>query len=249
MPSDIRRKKTLGTTSSQRLIGGILVEITKRYRQKNLYVRVRSPEGKVIVSAPSHFPDERINSYVLQKLPLIKAAQQRMRMDFLHTYREYISGETHYLWGKPYTLEVVTEGRRYHIQKESSKLKFTVPHGATRTSKERALKALYRQELNSVLSEITRSIEEKMRLYAHEYRIKNMKTRWGTCNIDKKRIWVNLQLAKKPIECLVFIITHELAHLVEKKHNERFHALVERYYPNWREAKEILNASPFATSF
>jgi predicted metal-dependent hydrolase len=243
MPSARNRKKASSTTSSQRLIGGILVEITKRRRQKNLYVRVHPPEGKVTVSAPSHFPDESINSFVLQKLPMIKAAQQRIRSEFRHAHREFISGETHYLWGKPYTLEVVTEGHRYHIQKESSKLIFTVPQDATMATKELAFNAWDRQELKSVLPKVARSIEEKMGLYAHEYRIKNMKTRWGTCNVEKKRIWINLQLAKKPVECLVYIITHELAHLVENKHNERFHALVERHYPNWREAKKILNAS------
>lgn len=249
MPTGRTKKKTTGTTSSQRLIGGILVEITRKHRQKNLYVKVRPPEGKVTVSAPSHFSDERINSFVMQKLSMIKAAQQRIRSDFQHAHREYITGETHYLWGKPYTLEVVTEGCRYLVQKESSKLTFTVPQGATRASKEHAFNAWYRQELYSVLPKVAQSIEKKMRLYAHEYRIKNMKTRWGTCNIDKKRIWVNLQLAKKPVECLAFIITHELAHLVEKNHNERFHALVERHYPNWREAKEILNAPLFTTCF
>lgn len=227
------------------MIGGIPVEITKKNRLKNLYVRVHPPEGKVTVSAPLHCPDEKIDSLVLRKLPRIKAARQRIRLEFQQAYRDYISGETHYLWGKPYTLEVIHEGNRYRIQKESSKLIFTVPHDATRESKERAFNAWCREELKSVLPEITRIIEGKMGIYACEYRIKSMKTRWGTCNIEKRRIWVNLQLVKKPTDCLAFIITHELAHFVEKNHNERFHALVERHYPNWNEAKRILNAPPY----
>ncbi|NLZ66621.1 MAG: M48 family metallopeptidase [Clostridiaceae bacterium] len=245
MPPACSRKKTSTTISSLRLIDGLSVEITKRNRQKNLYVRVHPPDGKVTVSAPLHYPDQKIISFVLQKLPRIKASQERIRSEFRHAFREYISGETHYLWGKPYMLEVVTEGRQYLIQEESSKLIFTVPKGATRESKERAFNAWYRQELQNVLPKIAKPIEEKMGLHAHEYRIKNMKTRWGTCNIEKKRIWVNLQLVKKPVACLASIITHELAHLVEKNHNECFYALVERYDSNWKETKKILNTPPY----
>ena len=128
-------------------------------------------------------------------------------------------------------MQVIYEGKQQKIIKTPTKPVMTVPEGTSTEVKEKLFIEWYRQELSRVLD-------------ANEIRIKNMRTRWGTCNIDKRRIWINLQLAKKPVECLEYVVVHELVHLLEKNHTHRFYALVEQYYPTWREAKKLLATMP-----
>lgn len=231
-------------TSNKELIGGIPIEIIKKKNLKNLYIRVNPPEGTVTVSTPSDCPDKEIRLFVLKKIPEITKVRDRMLSQARQTEREYVSGESHYLWGKPYRLQVVYEGNKYVITKAPNKIILTAPMGSTKDSRERAFNEWYRQELKRVLDGVVSRCEEKTNLHADEYRIKNMRTKWGTCNIDKKRIWINLQLAKKPVECLEYIVIHELVHLIEKNHTHKFHALVEEFYPTWKEAKKLLAEMP-----
>ena len=231
-------------TFNNHLIGGIPVEITRKKNIKNLYIRVAPPQGEVVVSSPNTCTDEEIKFYVLKRLPDIMAARERMKSQIRQSPREYVSGESHYLWGKSYMLQVIKEGKKYIIKQVPNKIIFTVPEDATRESKERTFNEWYRRDLKRVLSNIVKPIEQKIGVSANEYCIKNMKTKWGTCNIEKRRIWINLQLAKKPIECLEYIVTHELLHLIEKNHTHKFYALVEKYYPTWKEAQKKLEQMP-----
>jgi predicted metal-dependent hydrolase len=229
-------------TSGNYLIGGISVAVTRKKNLKKIYLRVHPPEGRVTVNAPSHCPDDEIKILVLKKLPEITAARERMQARARQSRREYVSGEAHYLWGKPYRLEVITgdEKYKYGIEQVADKIILTAPAEATPEVKEQALDEWYRIHLKSVLPDVAEPIEHKMGISANEYRVKNMKTKWGTCNIEKRRIWINLQLAKKPVECLEYIITHELVHLIERYHTPRFHALVEKFYPAWKDAEKKL---------
>lgn len=220
------------------LIGGIEVKITKKSNLKNLYIRVNPPEGNVTLSAPLSYPDDEIRLFVLKRLPEINAVRLRMCSQARQSKREFISGESHYLWGKPYRLDVEVGSNKYGIKKMPNKILFSVPKGASAEHKEKIFNEWYRGELKRVLQDLIPSVEERMNLCANEYRIKDMKTRWGTCNIDKKRIWINLQLAKKPIECLEYVLVHEMVHLLEKNHTHKFHALVAEYYPTWKDAKK-----------
>ena len=231
-------------TSSETIIGGIPIQIIKKKNLKNLYVRINPPEGRVVVSSPNDFPDEEIKLFVLKKIPDITKIRDRMLWQARQSEREYVSGESHYLWGKPYRLQVVYEGNRYQITKMPNKIILIAPKRATKETKEKAFNEWYREELKRVLEGVVSRCEAKTNIRANEYRIKNMRTKWGTCNIDKKRIWVNLQLAKKPVECLEYIVIHELVHLIEKNHTHRFHALVEKFYPTWKVARKLLEELP-----
>lgn len=230
--------------NSEEIIGGVPVKIIKKKNLKNLYVRVNPPEGKVTVSTPSDYPDEEIKLFVLKKMPEITKVRDRMLLQARQTEREYVSGESHYLWGKLYRLQVVCKGNKYIITKAPNKLIFNVPMKSTKESRERAFNEWYRQELKRVLNGVISRCEKKTNIHAEEYKIKNMRTKWGTCNIDKKRIWINLQLAKKPIECLEYVVIHELVHLIEKNHTHTFYALVEEFYPTWKEARKLLTEMP-----
>ena len=124
------------------------------------------------------------------------------------------------------------------------KIVMTVPEDATEDQREKLMTEWYRKEIKRALPAVTKRCEQLMSLHADEYRVKNMKTKWGTCNISERRIWINLQLVKKAPECLEYVVTHELVHLLERNHTHRFHALVEQFYPTWRDAKKLLEELP-----
>lgn len=226
------------------VVSGLPIEVVRKTNLKNLYIRVIPPDGTITVSTPKELNDEDIKLFVIKKLPEITKVRDRMLAQERQSKREYVSGESHYLWGKPYRLQVIHEGTQYKIVKTPTKIIMTAPEDATTESKERAFIEWYRQELMRVLQSVIERCEKKSGVHANEIRIKNMKTRWGTCNNDKRRIWINLQLAKKPMECLEYVVIHELVHLLEKNHTHRFHALVEEFYPTWREAKKLLITMP-----
>ena len=230
--------------NTELIVGGIKVEVLRKANLKNLYIQVAPPDGKVIVKSPVSVKEDEIRLHLLKKLPEITKTRDRMISQLRQTKREFVSGEAHYIWGKPYRLQVIYEGKKIKVEKIPNKLILTVPEGTSSESRERIITEWYRQELRRVLNSVVLRCEKKTGLHADEYRIKNMRTKWGTCNIDKRRIWINLQLAKKPVECLEYVVTHELVHLVEKNHTNRFHALVSEYYPTWQEAKKILNTMP-----
>lgn len=225
-------------------IGGLPVEVIRKRNLKNLYIRVHPPGGNVTVSAPLEQTLDDVRLFVLKKLPEIIKVRERMLAQDRQSKREYVSGESHYLWGKPYRLQVIYEGTKRSIVKAPSKIIMTVPEGTDEKTRESLLTEWYRQELKRVLESVVIGCEKKTGVHANEFRIKNMKTRWGTCNIEKRRIWVNLQLVKKPVECLEYVVIHELVHLLERNHTHRFHALVEEYCPTWREAKKLLVTMP-----
>lgn len=227
-----------------KVIGGIEVEIIKKKNLKNLYIRVNPPLGKVVISAPVLCSDDEIRSFVLKKMPEINRVREKFKSQPRLSEREYVSGESYYLWGNPYRLEVVYGAKKTSVRKTTNKIILEVPNNTDLEKRRFALTEWYRSELKRVLDIISVKCEKRTDLKASEYLVKNMKTRWGTCNIDKRRIWINLQLVKKPMECLEYVLIHELVHLVEKNHTHRFYALVEQYCPTWKEVRKRLNELP-----
>lgn len=232
------------TNNKTTIIAGIPIIITKKFSLKNLYIRVNPPEGEVTVSAPSDASDNDIRYYVLRKIPEVTKIRNRMLSQLRQTKREFVSGETVYLWGKPYMLQVVFSGHQYHIEQLEHKIVMTAPEGATEESRKRALTEWYRSQMKHILSKLVEQCENRTGVSANTYNIKYMKTRWGSCNIDEKRILLNLQLVKKPMVCLEYVIIHELTHLIEKNHTNRFNALISKFMPNWIEVRQLLNEMP-----
>ena len=160
------------------LIGGLPIEVIRKKNLKNLYVRVNPPEGNVTVSTPMELSNEDIKLFVLKKLPEITKVRDRMLSQERQSKREYVSGESHYLWGKPYRLQVVYEGTQYKVVKSPTKIIMTVPQGTNIDARERLFIEWYRQELKRVLESVIIGCEKKTGIHADEFRIKNMKTRW-----------------------------------------------------------------------
>lgn len=231
-------------SKEQVVIGGIPIEIVRKANLKNMYLRVFPPDGDVRVSCSIEFKDEEIRLFILNKLPEINKVRERMLSQPRQSKREFVSGESYYLWGKPYRLQVVYKGNKYTVAKKPNKILLTVPENTSEEQREKVMTEWYRQEMKRALEGIIASCEKKTGIKADEYRIKNMKTRWGTCNIAKRRVWLNLQLVKKPVICLEYVLIHELTHLVEKNHTHRFYSLVEEFCPSWKEARKLLATMP-----
>lgn len=220
-------------------IAGIPIEVCKK-NIKNMHLYVKPPKGSVTVSAPLSMSDEAIERFVRTKISWIKRQVSKFDNQLRQSEREYISGETLYVWGKQYYLKT-EHGNKNSLVLSGDKAILTVRKESTAEQRENFIREWYRKLLKSEITRLLPKWEKVTGLKAAGWQTKYMTTRWGTCNIKTGKIWLNLQLAKKTPECLEYIILHELVHLTEKNHNERFVSLMDSYMPMWREIKKTLN--------
>jgi len=221
------------------LVSDIIIEVQKK-NIKNMYLSVLPPDGKVRISAPVSTRDELIRNFAISKIGWIKKQIDKFENQRKQIEKEYVSGESHYVWGRRYKMEI-RYNHRNNVEIEGNKLILTVRKSSTIQQREKVMTEWYRKQLKDKLPELVKKWEEIIGVQAESIRVKNMLTRWGTCNVKDKRIWINLQLAKKPIECLEYIIVHELVHLLEKSHNSVFKGYMDKFLPDWRITKKILN--------
>ena len=221
------------------IISGVPIEVCKK-NIKNMHLYVKPPSGKVMVSAPHLMSDEAIERFVRTKTSWIKKQVAKFNDQLRQSEREYISGETLYVWGKQYYLQVEFSNKNSLIL-SGDKAVLTVRKESTAVQRENFVREWYRELLKAEITRLLPKWEKTTGLKAVAWQTKYMTTRWGTCNVKTQKIWFNLQLAKKTPECLEYIILHELIHLVEKTHNERFVSLMDKYMPMWREVKATLN--------
>lgn len=221
-------------------IGNVRIAVTKK-NIKNMYIRVLPPGGTVQITAPYSASDDAIRMFAVSRISWIKKQKQDFEEQARQTKRQYVTGESYYVWGRRYRLDVQYSNIRNAVFLTGGRFILQVRSESTPEQREHVLNDWYREQLKSKLPEVIRKCEQIVGVHASEWRIKNMRTKWGTCNIDKKRIWLNLQLAKKTPECLDYVVTHELVHLLERSHNERFQKYMDAFYPNWRVVRESLN--------
>ena len=225
-------------------VSGIQVEVVRK-AIKNLHLGVYPPEGRVRIAAPLRLDDEAVRLAVVGRLGWIRRQQQRFRDQARQGQREMVTGETHYVWGRKYRLEVVEQWGRQKVERATGRrLRLIVNPGANRARRERVLNEWYRSELKARIPALIEKWAPKLGVQVAFWGVKRMRTRWGTCNPDSRRIWINLELAKKPPECLEYIVVHELVHLLERHHNERFRQLMDRHLPQWRAWRELLQSAP-----
>ncbi len=229
------------------IIAGIDVEINRK-SIKNIHLSVLPPNGHVRLSVPSGTSEHAIRLAIINKLGWIKQQQADFAAQSRQTVREMVSGESHYLWGHRYRLDVVVRQGRHSIKvKNAERLELTITTPNTSTdSRVKLLNQFYRREVRNALEKLLPLWEQKIGVQADNIGVKKMKTKWGSCNIQAKRLWINSELAKKPAECLEYILVHELIHLLERHHNERFKHLMDKFMPNWRERRNLLNSLPLA---
>lgn len=224
------------------IIDDIEIEVIKK-NIKNIYLSVQSPNGQVKISAPKKITDDRIRSFAVSKLSWIKKQQAKFENQERIPEKEYISGESHYYFGQPYLLNVIYQnsGKSKVEIRNKKYMDLYVKEGSSKEKKSDIMKEWYRKELKDTIPSMIGKWEKIMDLTVSEWGVKQMKTRWGTCNPNARRIWLNLELAKRPLHCLEYIIVHEMAHLIERGHGHKFKAIMDKYYPNWRNVKAELN--------
>ncbi len=221
-------------------IQGIPIEIIKK-NIKNMHLYVQPPDGKVQVSAPKHLSDESILMFVRTKIGWIKKQRIKFENQPRQTERQYVSGESFYVLGKQYFLQVEYSYKGNSLVLSGDKAILTVRKESTPIQRETFVREWYREILKAEIEKYLPKWEKKTGLYCDSWQTKYMTTRWGTCNVNTKKLWFNLQLAKKPIECIEYIILHELAHLKVKNHGDDFIAILDSNMPYWRETKKKLN--------
>lgn len=211
---------------------------------KNLHLGVYPPEGRVRVAAPLAVSDEAVRRAVIGKLGWIKRQQANFRAQPRQGKREMIDGESHYFQGQRYRLRIVESTARPNVLLNKSRLELHIQPEASQEVRERLLQQWYRARLKELVLPLLDKWQPVVGVQASHWGIRRMKTKWGSCNIEASRIWLNLELAKKPVQCIEYILVHELVHLRERHHNDRFRALMSENIPQWQTLRDELNHAP-----
>jgi predicted metal-dependent hydrolase len=233
------------TGTSQLSVGGIDAEIIRK-DIKNLYLRVRPPDGLVRVSVPLYMDDDAVRLALVARLGWIRKKQRLFQESTRQMEREMVSGESHYFRGKRYRLKVEVHDAPPRIAVNSEYLEMSVRPGTDRDAREKFLNDWYRQHVKVQIQVLVGKWEPKMGISVADWGVKRMKTRWGSCNTQARRIWLNSELAKKPPGCLEYVLVHEMAHLLERGHGDRFISLMDRFLPEWRLRQADLDSHPLA---
>jgi predicted metal-dependent hydrolase len=227
-------------------VGGIPVEVVRK-PIKNLHVSVHPPDGRVRVSAPWLLDDDAVRLAVISKLSWIRRHQRAFAEQPRQSQREMVSGESHYFMGRRYRLNVLEHSGPSRVSiNGNSELRMQVRPGADRDKRESVLTEWYRRQLKALIPDLIAEWQPALGVEVADWGVKKMKTKWGSCNTRDRRVWLNLELAKKPPRCLEYVLVHELVHLLESHHNDRFKALMDQFMPQWRLYRDELNQAPLA---
>ncbi len=223
-------------------IASLEIDIVRK-NIKNLYIKVHPPDGQVQVVCPQKLDDAVIQQFVDSKIDWIGKKRAKFKTQ-PRSPQQYITGESYFFKGDRYLLNVIYHQAAPQVIIEGDKLNLYVRYGSITEQREQALTNWYRQQLKAELPDLIAKWEKAIGVKINAWGVKKMKTRWGTCNIQAKRIWLNLELIKQPQHCLEYVIVHELVHLLERQHNERFWSYVSIFMPQWQQYQLQLNRFP-----
>lgn len=226
---------------------GSLEITTVRKNIQNLHLGVYPPNGRIRIAVPLKTSDEAIRLFAISKIAWIKRQKRKFYNQERQSKREYVSGESHYYFGKRYLLNVVYINPSPRIEiKRKTHIDMYVKPESPHKKREKILDDWYRVELKKQLPPLIKKWEKIIGAKPKEVLIRKMKTKWGTCNSKSRRIWLNLELVKKPLHCLEYIFVHEMVHLLEKKHSDKFKEYMNTFMPKWKQFKEELNKQPLS---
>lgn len=226
-------------------LGDIAVEVVLK-DIKNVHLSVHPPSGSVRISAPARMSVDTIRAFAVSKLDWIKKQQAKLQAQERETRREYLDRESHYVWGKRYLLKVFEEERAPSVLLEHGHMLLTVRPGANEAKRRAVAEDWYREELKNAIPPLLAKWEPRVGVSVERFFAQRMKTKWGSCNPRAHSIRVNTDLAKKPRECLEYVVVHEMVHILEPTHNACFVALMDRAMPQWRVHKAQLNRLPIS---
>lgn len=225
-------------------VSGLQVELVRK-DIKNLHLGVYPPNGRVRVAAPLVVSDEAVRLAVIEKLGWIRRQKAKFAEQPRQSQREMVSGESHYFLGQRYRLRVHEHDAPARVAiRGIASIDLFVRAGTTAEQREAVLLRWKREQLRALIKPLLEKWQSVLGVHVVAWGVKRMKTKWGSCNPVSRRVWFNLELAKAPTQCLEYIVVHELVHLLERQHNDRFSALVETHVPQWRQCRELLNKTP-----
>ena len=224
-------------------LSGISVDVVRK-DIKNVHLGVYPPSGKVRIAAPTWMELDTIRLFAINKLAWIRQQQKKVRAQERETPREYLERESHYVWGKRYLLQIVERDARPLVSLTHRHLRLQVRPGADTDKREQLLADWYREHVKLAVPALLAKWQPLIGVHAERFHVQRMKTKWGSCNAVARTLRLNTELAKKPPECLEYIVVHELVHLREPTHNDRFVALMNKFMPHWRDCRDMLNRLP-----
>lgn len=225
-------------------VSGIAVEVVHK-DIKNLHLGVYPPAGRVRVAAPLVLSDEAVRLAIIDKLGWIKRQRAQFARQPRQSEREMVNGESHFFLGRRYRLRIHEHSGAARVALRGvASIDLFVRPSASAEKRESVLLDWHRTSLRKVVADLLSQWQPLLGVQVAHCGIKKMKTKWGSCNVSARRIWLNLELAKKPVQCIEYIVVHELVHLLERNHTERFAALMDRHLPDWRMRREVLNSAP-----
>ncbi|HSH05720.1 MAG TPA: SprT family zinc-dependent metalloprotease [Anaerolineae bacterium] len=226
------------------VVDDIEIDVVRK-KIKNVNISVRPPDGQVRLSAPHHVSLAQIRQIVRQKKSWIKSKQAKIKAHPPPPPLKMVAGEIHYVWGRPYALALLVGADRERVVLGSNgRLHLHLREGSNIEHRQKLLTEWYRALIKVEIPPLIAKWEPIIGRKVADWGVKKMKTRWGTCNIGARRIWLNLELAKKPPACLEFIVVHEMVHLLERYHNGRFYTFMDQFMPDWRQYEAMLNSRP-----
>ncbi|WP_430467974.1 M48 family metallopeptidase [Winogradskyella ouciana] len=226
-------------------LGDIDIEVDQK-DIKNIHLSVYPPNGRVRIAAPERMDLDTIRVFAISKLQWIKNQQETLQQQEREPKREYINRESHYFFGKRYLLKVHEVDLAPRVEVDHRYIHLFVRPDSPIEKKAEVMDEWHRSELKKIVPSLIAKWEKEIGVAISDYGIKKMRTKWGSCNTEAKRIWLNLELAKKPKTCLEYIIVHELVHLLERSHNERFVKFMDEFMPKWRFYRDELNRLPYS---
>jgi predicted metal-dependent hydrolase len=227
------------------MVSGMRIDVVRK-PIKNLHLGVYPPNGRIRVAVPLRVSDDAVRLAVVTRLAWIKRQTAKFEAQERQSVREYVSGESHYFLGRRFRLRVIESTGQRKVQFGPNRIELLVPKGMDQATRERIVLKSYRTQLRSIAEPLIAQWSKAMGVEITQWGIRRMKTRWGTCNVDARRIWLNFELIKKSRSCIEYIVVHELAHLLERHHNDRFMEIMDRLLPKWRSYRDELNAAPLA---
>jgi len=224
-------------------LGGIPAQVLRK-RIKHVHLSVYPPAGRVRISAPESMALDTIRVFAISRLSWIRGQQHKVQAQERESPRDYIDRESHYLWGQRYLLKIREHNAPPSVDRQHKRLVLSVRPGTSLQRREALLDAWYRDQLRKAVAPVLHKWEAVMNVRSSRLYVQRMKTRWGSCNPATGAIRLNTDLAKKPPECLEYIVVHELAHLIEPSHNARFVSVMDLFLPQWQLYRDELNRLP-----
>ena len=225
----------------QIVVNNIVIDVVRK-NIKNLHLAVYPPSGRVRIATPTKVDDEAVRLFAISKMSWIKRNQSKYINQERQPERKYISGESHYFRGQRYLLNVINHSGYPKVSIRNKKfIDLFVKADYAQEQRENVMTTWYRKNLKEQIPPLIVKWQKEIGIEDVQWEVKKMKTKWGTCNREAKRIWLNLELAKKPEHCLEYIIVHEMVHFFERNHTDRFVAYMDKFMPLWRNHKQELN--------